>query len=448
MTGPPAVRPVAAATWSARGPLLLGLAVSTLLALGLGLWAARATIAGAVIAPGELRVETERKTVSHLEGGVVAEILVREGDRVTAGQPLLRLDATALKARIEIVASETDALLARAARLRAERDDAVELAPDPAADPALAARLLARPAAAEALHGQIRLFAARRDTLTRQQAQLRARIAQYGDEIAGAQAQIAALGDQLDLIEEELVDHGTLLAKGLTPKSRVTALRRERASLAGERGARLAEVAQARGRIAEAELRLLELAAQRRETAITELREIAVRLGELRERGVALREQLGRTEIRAPRAGWVLDLSAHTIGGVIAPMEPVLQIVPEDEALVLIARVDALDRDRVRPGQPAAVKFPGFNQRTTPEIAGAVARISGDALIDPQTGSAFYAAELRIPPPEIARLTAALGAELAPGMPAEVYIATERRSAASWLLKPLTDSFDRAFREE
>ncbi|MEL6278902.1 MAG: HlyD family type I secretion periplasmic adaptor subunit [Pseudomonadota bacterium] len=432
------------ATWPAWRPLLLGALVTAALVYGLGYWANQAMISGAVIASGELRVETRRKVVSHFDGGVVAEIAVREGDTVEAGDLLLQLDATELAADLEILEAEHDALLARQARLTAERDEQrdIEIAP------VLAERLRSRPQLENAIAGQRRLFKARRNTHLQQQAQFRVRNEQLQNQISGGRAQIAALDDQLELIKEEIADQTSLLDRGLTPKTRVTALLRNKAGLLGERGARVAENARLRGQISEAELRRLELVAERREAAIEELRTNAERRRALIEERGALADRLGRMTIVAPQDGTVFNLTAHTIGGVISPAQAILEIVPGAERLIVEARVEALFRDQVRAGQEAVVKFPGFNQNTTPEVSAEVLKISGDALADPNTGMSFFVAELVIAQDELGRLRKAIGVDLSPGMPAEAYIATEVRSASSWLLKPLRDSFDRALRED
>jgi HlyD family secretion protein len=445
MTPTPTDRPrTEARRWSARRHVAAGVALSVALFSGLGLWASQAMIAGAVIAPGHLRVDTKRKEVSHLEGGVVEAILVRDGDRVRAGDVLLRLDPTAVAANLEIVDGQLDELMAQRARLRADQVDAPRLEPDAE----LAARVAARPQAAALLDGQRAIFEANRLGIARQISQLREQIEQTRQQIAGFAAQRDAADLQLALVREELADRRELLEAGYAPKTQVTELRRREAELVGERGAIGFRIAEAAARIAEIEMRVLEIGAERSRAAISELREVGARINELREQRTALVPALRRMEIVAPQAGVVLNLAANTVGGVIEPAAPILSIVPENERLVVEVRIDAIARDRVWLGQEARIRFPGFNQRTTPEVVGPLRRIAADALVDERTGASFFLAEIEIPGPELSRLRRAIDMDLTPGMPAEVLIQTAERSAGSYLMKPLTDNLARAFREE
>lgn len=433
-----------AADWSARRHVIGGVALAVALFTGFGLWASQAMIAGAVIAQGHLRVDSRSKEVSHLEGGVVEEILVRDGDHVEAGAVLIRLDPTAVAARIEILDGQIDELLAQRARLTAEQAGRDSVEPD--SD--LIDRVAARPQASAQLAGQRAIFDANRVSHDRQVSQLREQIAQTRQQIAGFSAQRDATELQLELVREELVDRRSLLERGYAPKAQVTELRRREAELAGELGEITFNIAEAGARIAEIEMRILDLDAERGRTAVSELREVSARINEARQERNGLAPALRRMDIPAPQAGVVTNMRVHTVGGVIAPAEPILSIVPEGERLVVETRIDAMSRDRVWVGQETRVRFPGFNQRTTPEIEGRLKRIAADAVTDERTGYSYFPAEVEIPDEELAVLNAAIDMDLTPGMPAEVLIQTSVRSAGSYLVKPLMDSFQRSFRED
>ena len=429
-------------SWTARRYLYPGLGITLALFLGVGVWSAYAQIAGAVIASAELRVQNKRQTVQHLEGGVVEEIMVRDGEFVTAGDVLMRLDSTSVAANLEIVEAQLDELMARRVRLEAEGLEA-EMTPNEE----VLERAEQRPQAKRMLEGQKSLFEARRETMQQQLQQLEGRIEQTKDEIKGGEAQIAALDRQLELIREELTANRDLLRRGLIEKSRVTALEREEARLDGQRGALVSQIAQSKGRISEVEIRMLELRSTRREEAITQLRDMTAQIAELSERRTALAESLSRMVIRAPDNGIVLDMTVNTVGGVVSPAEPLLYLVPTEAPLVVEARIETFARDEVYTDQPATVLFPGFNQRTTPELIGKVGKVGADKLEDQRTGMPYYVVEIDVPEQEWQRLRDSIGTELAPGMPAEAHIQTGERSAASYFLKPLMDNFRRAWIE-
>ncbi|PKP84537.1 MAG: HlyD family type I secretion periplasmic adaptor subunit [Alphaproteobacteria bacterium HGW-Alphaproteobacteria-2] len=428
------------ARWSARFPLTLGAAALALLLGGFGLWSVEARIAGAIIASGRVEVEQNRQAVQHPDGGMVAEVLVAEGGNVAAGAALIRLDPSLLESERAIVEAQLLELLARDARLLAERDDAAALAPDGE----LVAAALADADPREMLQGQERLFAARRESLARQISQLRQRQGQIARQIEGIAAQQAALDTQLALIGEELSAQKDLLAKGLAQVGRVLALQREEARLAGEIGDLLAREAEARERASEIDTQILSLESTRREEAISELRDLRARLFELRERRRALDARLSRLEIRAPVAGAVHGLAVFGPGAVVRAAEPVLAIVPGDRPLVVTARVFATDIDSVHGGQEARLRFPAFDARETPDVPGAVVKISADAFTDESTGTSFYRVEVA---PDPAAMTALGGVTLLPGMPVEVYLRTAERSPLGYLVKPLADYFNRAFRD-
>jgi len=444
-TAPPpaaaaALAEAAAQDWPMGAPLRVGIVALAVLVLGFGGWAAGTSISGAVIAPGVVQVEQSRQVVQHPDGGVVAQIMVKDGDTVVAGTPLIRLDGELLRSELAIVEGQYFGFLARTARLEAERDgrDA----------PVFPAELLTeaqvRPALAQVIAGQRSLFVARAETLSKTLEQLERRRDQSLAQIDGIEAQLAALATQSALIEKELTDQRSLLDKGLAQASRVLSLEREAARLQGQIGELIASRAQTQGRITEIELEALRQSSSRREEAETQLRDIGFRLLELAERRAALKGKLDRLEIRAPVSGVVLSMQVTTPRAVIRPAEPVLYIVPQDRPLVIEARVSILHVDEIRPGQTVRLRFSAFSSRTTPELAGTLTRISPDALTEEASGMRYYAAEVSIAPEEVERLG---GLQLVPGMPVEVYARTASRSPLAYLVKPLTDYFNRAFRE-
>ena len=417
-----------------------GLAVLSLVFGGLAVWSITAPIDGAVIAPATLRVETNRKAVQHLEGGIVAELLVREGDYVRAGEPLVRLDDTVARANLAVIDSQLDELLARRARLIAERDMSEQVSfPEQLRD------RMDKPEVRELVKGQRSLFEARRETLAVEIRLLGQRVRQLDDKIGGLEAQMASKANQLELLEQEIAGLRTLYKKGYAPITRILALEREAERLRGERGAHAGEIAETRNAIGEARVQAVRLRKDFREQVISELRDVQVRIAELTERHITAKDQLKRSDILAPREGNVLGLAVHTVGGVVTPGEPVMYIVPEDDALLIEARVRPQDIDKVAIGSEALIRLSAFNQRTTPEFYGEVRTVSRDSMVDEITGEPYYLTLIGLPeerPPALRDLT------LIPGMPAETFIQTGERTAISYLLKPLTDSLARAFREE
>lgn len=433
--------PPDAARYSAAAAMRVGVLAVFVLVFGLGAWAAFASIAGAVVASGKLRVETNQQVVQHPDGGVVADILVKEGDTVEAGQLLVRLDDRIARAELTILEGRLFEILARIGRLEAEQDDADA----PRFGPELLEIAAARPEVALLVEGQRRLFAARRETSQREVEQLRKRQDQIGDEIVGTEAQIESLRVQIGFIESELVDQRALLAKGLTQTTRVLSLERENARLQGQFGALVSQIAQSRGRVTEIEIQLVGRDATRREEAIKELRDLRSQEAELRQQRLSSLETLDRLEVRAPRSGVVIGMTIFAVRAVVRPAEAVLYIVPSEEALVVEARIDVTSIDQVYPGQPARLRFSAFNQRTTPEIDATVRRISPDALADQQTGASHYVAEIAI---DEAGFAALEGLTLVAGMPVEAFIQTGERSPLSYLMQPMTDFFSRSMREQ
>lgn len=420
--------------------LLAGVLAVVLLAGGVGGWAATTDLAGAVIAQGQMVVDINDKKVQHPTGGVVGELRVKEGSRVKANDVLVRLDDTQTRASLAIVTKGLDELAARQARDEAERDSAEAIAfPD---------NLLARvsdPAVAHVLNGERRLFEIRRAARAGQKAQIRERVAQLNEEIKGTTMQQEARLLQIEWIKKELVGINELWEKKLTAYSRVTALERDAARLEGERGQLISAIAQAKGKIGELELQIIQIDQDMRAEVGKDLAEIRAKSSELVERKVAAEDQLRRIDIRAPLDGVVHQLNVHTIGGVITAGEPIMMIVPEAEALTVEARIQPQDIDQVRFGQKALLRFSAFNQRTTPELIGTLTRISADVTQVQKSGVPFYTVRISVAEDEITRLE---GLKLIAGMPVEAFIQTGERNVISYLVKPLSDQFMRAFREK
>lgn len=425
---------------SIRGPATLGLAASLALLLGFGLWATTSRIAGAIVVSGRIEVERDRQVVQHPDGGVVEEVRVAEGAHVTAGELLVRLDGAALRSDLTIVEGRLSELAGRAARLMAERDGS----PQVVFPPDIQALAKAAPEVAAQLDGQRRLFEARTATLAEQRQLLLHRIDQITAQSDGIAAQRTATAVQLDLIEQELSAQQALLDKRLTQAGKVLALQREKARLDGQLGGLAAELARSADQVTEIRIQISGLATRRREEAATELRDIGPLMLELTERRRALVKEIERLDLRAPVTGIVLALQVSTPRSVLRAAEPVLYVIPQDRPLLITVRIAPIDIDEVAPGQPAELVFPAFSARDTPHLQGKVTRVSADALTDPQTGVAYFGAEVQLDPGEVARLGDRV---LLPGMPAEVFLQTGARSPLSYLIKPFTDYFSHAFRE-
>ena len=426
--------------WPVTRPMVLGLVTTAVLIGGTVGWGMMTTITGAVVTTGQLEVDQHRQIVQHADGGIVSDIRVTEGAFVNAGDILLALDGTLLKSELTIVETQFWEILARRGRLEAERDDARAIT--------FPAELVAASGTnaeiANLMEGQQRLFEARAETLGKQLEQLGKRQSQTASLIEGIDAQREALTVQLGLIAKELASQEELLRKGLAQESRVLALQREEARLAGQVGELTANRAQAEGRITETEIEILRLSAARREEASTQLRDIGFRELELAERRRALGERIARLEIRAPVSGIVLNLRVTTPRAVIRPADPVMFIIPQDRPLVIATRVPTIHIDQVLPGQDVKLVFSAFSMRTTPEVFGKVTSVSADVLVDEATQMPYYRAEIALNPGELAKLGEVT---LIPGMPVEAFIRTDERTPVQFLTKPFTDYFNRAFRE-
>ena len=424
---------------NAKPYVALGLMVVLLLFGGLIAWSLTASIGGAVIAPGTVAVESNRKSVEHLEGGIVGALLVREGDRVEAGQILLRLDDTVERASLAVLDDQLVELRARSARLRAELHD--ERTVD--FGPALRARR-GEPKVRQLLEAETDLFQARKASRESRRDVLEQRVAGFQDQIAGLGRQQDARSRQIALTEQELVGVEKLHVKGHAPLTRVLELKGRLQQFAALQAEHATDIAIASNSIGETQLRMSGDNQAFLESVSTELRDVQASILNLAERHSAAQARLSRLDISAPQSGIVLGLTAHTIGGVVRPGEPVMEIVPADDALVLEARVQPTDVDKVRAGLRSKIRLSAFDQQTTPEINGTLESISADRLEDPRRGEAYFLARIRIVEDETSKLD---GLELVPGMPAEVFIETGERLAISYLLKPLLDNVTRAFKD-
>jgi HlyD family secretion protein len=426
--------------WKATGPLLVGGLALFMLVGVLGYWSVQARIAGAVIASGMIQVESNRQVLQHPQGGVVGELLVKDGDTVTTGEVLLRFDDTQLRSELAIIEGQLYELLARKIRLEAERDGLDQLPPPGP----LLAEAAKDPEVQALIDGQQRLFEARANTLRQSAEQIAEQIAQAENQIDGATAQLNALETQRTLIETELKDTQSLFERGLTPVSRVSALQREQARLLGEIGSLTASVAQLRGQIAALNIERIALTTRLREEAISTLRDQQFQEVELVQRRLSTLETLSRTELRAPVSGVVYDSRVFALQSVVSPADPIMYIIPQDRPMVVSARIDPIHVDQVYVGQDASLRFAALDQRMTPEVFGRVTKLSADVFTDRATGMSYYQVELSPIEGEMHKLG---GQTLLPGMPVEAFIKTAERSPLSYLAKPLTDYFARAFRE-
>lgn len=426
--------------WSAALPLWFGFFALLVLLGGLGVWGNFTKISGAIVASGLIQVESFRQVVQHPEGGVVGEISVKDGDVVDAGQTLIRFEDKLLKSQIIVLDGQLAEVSARKARLKAERDAVTEVK-FPAA---LLEQANKSPEVMEVLDGQRNLLQARIDTANKEREQLTERKQQTSLQIDGARAQLASLARQIEIMEEELEDQTTLLKKGLAQASRVLNLEREKARLLGQVGELESSVARGQAQIIETDINILRLGTQRREEAITTLRDVEVREIELVENLFTARETLSRLDVRAPTAGIVYGMQVYAIRSVVRPADPIMYIIPQDKPFVIQSKVEAIHVDEVYVGQEAALRFSTFDQRTTPEIYGTVANVSADVFQDDVTGVSYYSAEIQPREGELERLGEV---ELLPGMPVEAFIKTRERTPVSYLMQPFMDYFNRAFRE-
>jgi HlyD family secretion protein len=409
--------------------------------LGLGTWSTLAPLESAAIAVGTVESESSRKTIQHLEGGIVREILVADGDVVHAGQTLISLEDTKARAEAESLQGQLWDATAREARLQAEQRGEERMS-FPAK---LEAAQKASPSLAAVLAGQQSIFETRRQVFRSQVAVNRDRRAQVEKEIEGLMAQQGAASKRIEIVGEEADTVSMLVSKGLERRPRLLSLQREKADIEGRRGEIVAQISRAEQVINESQATLIKLEDDRQSEIAQSLREVQSQIFQIRERLQAADDQLLRTAVKAPEDGVVTDLRIHTPGGVVGAGAPLLDIVPRQDRLVVTARVRPEDIDVVRPGLSADVNLLPYNQRRVPRLKGIVTRVSADRLLDKRTDQPYYATKIRVEDPRVAEID---GIRIIPGMPAQVFIKTGRGTVALYALKPLLDSFNNAFHED
>ncbi len=424
-----------------RGPILQLYAVVLFGFVGFLVWASFAPLAGGAVMSGRLAVEGNRKTIQHLEGGIIAEIRVKEGAKVSAGEVLVQLHDVEVRSQLQVLRDRRLATQAQQSRLVAERDgNAALVFPE-----AVRAAAVGVSAIAEQVAAQERSFVSRRQTRDGQVAILRQRIGQLDRQGEGLSAQLNATEQQIATVRQELTGVRALYAQGLAARTRLLALEREAAQLQGQRGQLVADVAKGEVAKGEAELQIAQVETSFRSDVLQQLEQVERDLAELDERIASAQDQLERSTIRAPIAGRVTGLAVHTIGGVIGPGMPMMDIVPEGEPLILEAYVSPQDVDKVTVGAEAEVRFPTFSHRTTPSLFGTVQVVSADVLTDKEAKTSYYTARITVPQSEIDRLG---GLRLLPGMPAEVILRTTERTALDYLLRPAGELLAHAFKED
>jgi HlyD family type I secretion membrane fusion protein len=425
---------------SARGAMMAGAAIMAAFFLGLGGWAAFAPLNSAAVAPAVVKVEGNRKSVQHLEGGIVKELRVSEGDKVATEQTLILLDDTQARAAVDVYSKQYDELTAQEARLIAERDGAAAVQ----FPQALIARR-AEPDVAAIIAGQTNLFKSRRTTLTGTVDVLRKKISQTQEQIVGLEGQAAAYKRQLQSTHNENNGLRDLFKKGYVPRQRMLELERSEAALEGQIAEVSSNILRARQSIEEVNVQIVQAQSDRLAQVANDLRDVQVKLLEIGPKVSSAKETLRRTEIRSPYAGVVVGLTAFSVGGVISPGEKIMDVVPEKGGLIVEATVAPEDVKDLHVGMRAEVHLTAYKQRTVPIIHGKVLQVSADRLTDTKTGAGYYLAQVKVDEQELAELK---DVRLAPGMPALVMIPTGERSALDYLLRPLTDSLRKSFREQ
>ena len=420
--------------------LLSGFFLIFALVAGFIAWAVFAPIQGAVIAPGTVVVEGKPKTLQHLDGGIVGEILVKDGDKVKAGDIVLRLDPTSLNANRDLLQKRLDEAEAFRARLIAERDGQHTI-------PWSRTFPVKRRTAdlTMIINDQTQLFNTRRSASQGQLAQLRKRLQQFGEQIAGFVSQVRAHESQLGIISKELQGLRELFRDGYVSQTRILSLEREQAGLSGEIARLQADIARTNASIGETEIEILQVTRTAQEAVLTELRSRESEISDLQEQLISARDEAGRVDVVAPVSGIIHNMAVTTLGGVVTPANPLMEIIPDTGRLIVESRVEPIYVDQIYEGQKTTVRLSAFNTRTTPELKGIVQSVSANTLTDPVTGAPFYTVRIVIPTDEISRLK---GLTLVPGMPAEAFMQTDKRTVVNYLLKPATDQLSRAFKEE
>jgi len=423
-----------------RGPMWVGIVILVAFFGGVGGWAVFAPLSSAAVAPGVVAVDSNRKTIQHLEGGIIKSLMIRDGDTVAPGDLMLRLEDTQARASWNLMRGQHDAQKALEARLKTERDGAKKIA-----FPASLEARRGEAEVAEILTGQETIFEVRRRSLTGQINLLHQQVDQLKAEISSRRSQYQAAKQQKKLIKEEIKSIQILVNKGLERKPRLLALQRESANLDGNAGEQLGLIARAQQQIGEIELKIIDHQNTYLNKVVAELRDVQTSINDVEERMISAKDVLSRMDIRAPLGGIIVDLKFFTPGGVIAPGVPIADIIPQNDKLIVEAQVQPLDIDIVKVGLPARVTLTAFKQRTTPTLDGTVIYVSADSLVDKRTGAPYFSARIEISKEQLDRIE---DVELAPGMPADVMIVTGNRTAFQYLFDPLRESMRHAFREQ
>jgi len=423
-----------------RRPMMIGAGVIAACVLGLGLWASLSPLATGVTAAGEVRVESSRKTLRHREAGTIRQILVTEGQRVRAGQPLITFQDIEPRAAFDIYQSQHDSLLAQIARFTAEATGR----PQVTFPPDLMARM-SDPRVAGMIRDQQFLFLTRTQLQTSQLEILEQRLDQLQTQIAGQQAQMASIDEQARLTNQELDGYKILNQKGYAPNTLILRYERTLADLGGRKGMLQAEIARLRQQMGETRIQMASLRDQRQSQAAEGIRESQTRLADVGPRFTAARENLAQTIVRSPVDGYVFGLRQFTVGGVTAPDELLMEIVPADAPLIVTAMIKPQDSDDVRVGMEAMVRLSGLNPRFNKPLPGTVTVVSADVIVNERAGTSGFRIDVRIDPKDLAKLEH--GAKLAPGMPADVMVVTGKRTVMGFLISPITETLQDAFRE-
>jgi len=419
-----------------RNRVVLASLFAVVLVFGFGGWAVYANLSGAIIAQGKVAVKKQVKLVQHRDGGIIAEILVANGDRVKEGDVLIRLDETQTKAELGVLRSQITELLGRRARLGAERDGATAITFEREFETA--------PQSAEIARGELRLFRENRAVREARREQLLLQVEQYEEQVRGLSSQETSNAAERVMVADDLKRLMPLFDNKYIEIGKIRAMERDLVKVDGLKGEIAANIARVKGQISEAKIKIIEADQQVRTDAQREYREVDGRIAELQERIVAAQDRLSRMNLTSPISGFVNELSVHTINGIIAPKEILMSIVPESAELIVEARIAPTDIDQAIAGQPARMRFTAFNQRTTPEVAGIVETIGAAATLDTASGQTYYLSTVAI----AGGIKKISGKPIVPGMPVEVFLATGNRSALSYLVKPFTDQMMRSFREE
>ncbi|HWD29001.1 MAG TPA: HlyD family type I secretion periplasmic adaptor subunit [Rhizomicrobium sp.] len=403
-------------------------------------WAAIAPLDSAVQAPGVVVVETHRKTIQHLEGGIVREVDVVDGQSVTAGQLLVSMDDTQARATLELLEGESDALTAQEARLIAERDHA-----DHISFPQSLTSRAGDPKVSAAMRGEQSAFDTRRETLSKQIDILTKRSAENGSIIAGLRKEATAVEQQMTLIDQEQQSVQTLYDQKLSTLSRLLALQRQAADLAGQRGQLVEKIAQTELTTGENDLQIMNLKNQQLSDVVKDLRDVQTKRFDALDKVQQARDILERLTIRAPVSGKVVSLAVHTNGAVVKPGDTIMEIVPQKDALEVEAHVRPEDADGVHIGMPAKVNFSAYQSRRLPIIEGVVNTVSADRLTDQRTGQAYFNVTVTV---DRAQLKDYPNAKLIPGLPVEVALDTGSRTALEYFMEPISDVFRKGMREK